>query len=130
MSLEKKIILIVDDMRTVRLKLKQICSELGIRHIYEAGDGLQALHVLEGVRADLVLSDWNMPNMTGIEMVEKIRQNPKLKDTPVIFITSESEREKILSSLVEGVSDYIVKPFLDKIVRDKICQLLNEPMNN
>ncbi len=127
MPISKKIVLIVDDMRMIRLKLKQICTDLGIKHIYEAGDGVQALQVLEGLNADLVLSDWNMPNLTGIQMVEKMRLDPKLAEVPVIFITSESERNNILKSLMEGVTDYIVKPFPDDIVKQKICAALKVP---
>jgi len=119
-----KSILIVDDMKTIRLKLKQICKELGIENVYEAVDGTQALEMLEGVSVDLILSDWNMPNMTGIEMVGKIRDNPKLSRTPIIFITSENEKGAILKSLMSGVTDYIVKPFPDAIVKQKICSVL------
>ena len=119
-----KSILIVDDMKTVRMKLKQVCKDVGIENIYEAVDGSQALQLLEGITVDLILSDWNMPNMTGIELVGKIRDNPKLNKTPIIFITSENEKGAILKSLMSGVTDYIVKPFPDAIVKQKICTLL------
>lgn len=119
-----KSVLIVDDMKTIRLKLKQICNELGITSVYEAVDGVQALEMLKGLQVDLILSDWNMPNMTGIEMVGKLRENPKMNHTPVIFITSENEKNAILKSLMSGVTDYIVKPFPDAIVKQKICGAL------
>ncbi len=119
-----KSVLIVDDMKTIRIKLKQVCKDLGIQSIYEAMDGVQALEMLKGVEVDLVLSDWNMPNMTGIELVAKIRENPKLAQVPVIFITSENEKGAILKSLMSGVTDYIVKPFPDAIVKQKICGIL------
>ncbi len=119
-----KSVLIVDDMKTIRLKLKQVCKDLGIQSVYEATDGVQALEMLQGVTVDLILSDWNMPNMTGIELVTKIRENPKLAQVPVIFITSENEKSAILKSLMSGVTDYIVKPFPDAIVKQKICAVL------
>lgn len=122
--MSSKSVLIVDDMKTIRLKLKQVCQELGIENIYEAVDGTQALELLQGLAVDLILSDWNMPNMTGIELVGKIRENPKLSRTPVIFITSENEKGAILKSLMSGVTDYIVKPFPDAIVKQKICAVL------
>ncbi len=122
-----KSVLIVDDMKTIRLKLKQVCKDIGIQAVYEAMDGVQALEMLEGVSVDLVLSDWNMPNMTGIELVAKIRENPKIAKVPVIFITSENEKGAILKSLMSGVTDYIVKPFPDAIVKQKICGILNIP---
>lgn len=122
-----KSILIVDDMKTVRMKLKQVCKDVGVENIYEAVDGQQALQLLEGLSVDLILSDWNMPNMTGIELVAKIREIPALTKTPVIFITSENEKGAILKSLMSGVTDYIVKPFPDAIVKQKICALLKIP---
>jgi two-component system, chemotaxis family, chemotaxis protein CheY len=124
MSATSKSVLIVDDMKTIRMKLKQVCKDLGIQVVYEAMDGVQALEMLQGVSVDLVLSDWNMPNMTGIELVGKIRENPKLSQVPVIFITSENEKGAILKSLMSGVTDYIVKPFPDAIVKQKICMAL------
>ena len=121
---KSKTVLIVDDMKTVRLKLKQICADLGVDAVYEATDGVEALEMLQGISVDLVLSDWNMPNMTGIDLVAKIRQDPKMTTTPVIFITSENEKGAILKSLMNGVTDYIVKPFPEAIVRQKICSIL------
>ncbi|MGE4131922.1 MAG: PleD family two-component system response regulator [Bdellovibrionales bacterium] len=119
-----KSILIVDDMKTVRLKLKKICEEIGIQQIFEASDGQQALEVLQGMKIDLVVSDWNMPNMTGLELVEKMRGSSKTIDTPVIFVTSENEKSAILKSLMNGVTDYVVKPFPDTIIKQKICTVL------
>ena len=122
--IESKSVLIVDDMKTVRVKLKRLCKELGINSVYEAGDGTQALEMLQGLKVDLILSDWNMPNMSGLEMVNKIRENPKMNDVPVIFITAENEKSAILKSLMSGVTDYIVKPFPDLTVKQKICVAL------
>jgi two-component system chemotaxis response regulator CheY len=125
MTPEQMVILIVDDMKTVRIKLKLICKELGFTHLHEAADGAQALEILNGVAVDLVLSDWNMPNMTGIEMLEKMRANPATIKTPVIFITAESDMSSVMSSLIKGVTDYIVKPFPPNTVKQKIVQILN-----
>ena len=119
-----KTVLIVDDMKTARIKLKQICTALEIQ-VFEAGDGLQAVELLKCLSVDLILSDWNMPNMDGLELLGKIRQDPKHAATPVIFITAESEKNAVLKSLMTGATDYIVKPFLDAIVREKICSTLN-----
>src|SRR6185437_12940833 len=125
-SLKDKTILIVDDMRTVRLKLKKICSEMGIVSVYEAGDGAEALQMLQGLKVDLILSDWNMPNMTGIQLVEKMREIENLHNTPVIFITSENEKTAILKSVMLGFAGYVVKPFADQIVREKIVSVLKD----
>lgn len=124
MSIEKKSVLIVDDMKTVRVKLKRLCKELGIVNVHEAMDGQQALELLDMLKVDLILSDWNMPNLSGLEMVNKIRENPKTNMVPVIFITAENEKSAILKSLMSGVTDYIVKPFPDVTVKQKICGAL------
>ncbi|NJL24606.1 MAG: response regulator [Calothrix sp. SM1_5_4] len=79
---------------------------------------------------DLILSDWNMPNMSGIEMVQELRKNPHNAKVPVIFITSENEKSSILKSLVHGVTDYIIKPFPDVTVKQKICQALHVQPNS
>lgn len=121
---DKKTILIVDDMRTIRLKLRKICTDLGVKTIFEAADGSEAYDILNNFNIDLVLSDWNMPNLTGIELVRKMRETPKLAALPVIFITSESDKSAILQSLQHGISDYVVKPFADETVREKVVAAL------
>jgi two-component system chemotaxis response regulator CheY len=117
-------VLIVDDMKMVRMKLRQICNQMGITTIHEAGNGEEALESLNANHIDLVLSDWNMPKMTGIELIEKIRINPNFSKVPVIFITSEDQKETILKSLTAGVNDFIVKPFTDATVMQKIFKCL------
>jgi two-component system chemotaxis response regulator CheY len=125
MSIRSKTVLIVDDMRMTRMKLRKICTELGIKNISEAVDGMQALEMMVNSKPDLLLSDWNMPNISGIELIKKIRDNPALSDVPVIFITAEAEKNSIIKSLQFGVSDYILKPFNDENVKAKICSALN-----
>ena len=124
-AVDSKTVLIVDDMRTIRLKLRKLCADLGIKTIFEAGDGNEAYEVLRNFNIDLVLSDWNMPNLTGIQLVRKMRETPKMADLPVIFITSETEKSAILESLQHGITDYVVKPFADDTVKEKICAVLN-----
>lgn len=122
-----KTVLIVDDMRTVRLKLRKICTDVGVKTIFEAADGAEAFDVLLNFNIDLVLSDWNMPVLTGIELVKKMRDTPKVAAVPVIFITSETEKSAILQSLQYGITDYVVKPFLDTTVSEKVVAILNTP---
>ncbi len=125
MSIQSKSVLIVDDMRMTRMKLRKICTDLGIKNISEAVDGAQALEILEQAKPDLILSDWNMPNISGIELIQKIRENPSYSTIPVIFITAEAEKNSIIKSLEFGVADYILKPFNDENVKSKICSALN-----
>lgn len=129
MSLQSKTVLIVDDMRMTRLKLRKICSDLGLVKVHEATDGNQALEQMGKEKPDLVLSDWNMPNMSGIELVQKIRENPEFEKIPVIFITAEAEKNSIIQSLQYGVTDYILKPFNDQAVKTKITSALNVSTN-
>jgi two-component system chemotaxis response regulator CheY len=119
-----KAVLIVDDMKTTRIRLRKICTALGMS-VFEAGDGLEAIQLLKQGPVDLILSDWNMPNMDGMELLGKIRKDAKHAATPVIFITAESEKNAVLKSLMTGATDYIVKPFPDGLVREKICSTLN-----
>lgn len=114
-------------MRTVRLKLRKICTDVGVKTIFEAADGAEAFDVLLNFNIDLVLSDWNMPVLTGIELVKKMRDTPKVAAVPVIFITSETEKSAILQSLQYGITDYVVKPFLDTTVSEKVVAILNTP---
>lgn len=125
MSIQSKTVLIVDDMRMTRMKLRKICTDLGIKNINEAVDGAQALEMLAQTKPDLILSDWNMPNISGIELIQKIRDNPAFSTIPVIFITAEAEKNSIIKSLQFGVADYILKPFNDENVKSKICSALN-----
>jgi two-component system chemotaxis response regulator CheY len=124
MSLQNKSVLIVDDMRMTRMKLRKICSELGIVKVSEAVDGAEALKMLNQAKPDLILSDWNMPNLSGIELIQKVRENPSLSTIPVIFITAESEKNSIINALKFGVADYVLKPFNDESVKTKICAAL------
>lgn len=126
MSIADKSVLIVDDMKMVRMKLKQICNQIGLQKLYEAGDGEQALETLKTINIDLVLSDWNMPKMTGIQLVHEIRKLPQFANLPIIFITSEDQKDNILKSLIGGVTDYIVKPFADAVVKQKIFACLKD----
>lgn len=127
LAISEKAVLIVDDMKTIRVKLKQICTQMGIATVYEAADGAQALEILKTMSVDLVLSDWNMPNMTGIELIQEVRKMEKFADLPVIFITAEDQKENILKSIMSGVTDYIVKPFPDAIVKQKIFSVFKLP---
>lgn len=126
MEISNKVVLVVDDMKLTRVKLRQICNEIGITKIYEAADGIEALKVLANVGVHLILTDWMMPRMAGIDLLRELRKMDRFAQTPVIFITAESDKNAILMSVVSGVTDYIVKPFSDDIVKQKIMTSLKE----
>jgi PleD family two-component response regulator len=119
-------VLIVDDMKLARLKLSQICKNLGFTQILEAANGEEAMTILGKIKPVLILSDYNMPVMNGLELLQRVRETPAMVKIPVIFITSESERTLILSAVTLGVAEYVVKPFTDEILQQKIKEVLSK----
>ena len=114
--------LVVDDFSTMRRIIRNQLNELGFTNVQEAEDGVDALHKLGG-HFDVVVSDWNMPNMTGIELLRKIRSDPTLKDLPVLMITAEAKREHIIEATQAGVSGYIIKPFTVATLDEKLKKI-------
>ena len=118
-------VLVVDDMSAMRKILKTLLSQLGFKNIDEAEDGKQALEKLKQNpdKYGLVITDWNMPNMTGIELVQAIRSDEKLKHLPVLMVTAEAKKENVLMAIKAGVNNYIVKPFTAETLKQKIEQI-------
>ncbi len=113
-------ILVVDDAPMIRRILKNLLKEMGFSNIEEAEDGMVALQKLRQQPFDFVITDWNMPNLTGIELVQEIRKDPNLKHLPVMMVTAEAKKENIILALKSGVNNYIVKPFTPENVKSKI----------
>ena len=119
-----KTVLVVDDSRIMRNIVKNTFEKLKIPVLFlEAGDGKQALHVLGTNQVDLVLLDWNMPNLTGIDFLRKIRSIEKYKETPIIMVTSESSKLNVVEAVKEGVTAYITKPINDKVFMEKLSKI-------
>lgn len=116
--------LVVDDARVARQIVKNILKELGFVNILEADNGVAALKVLEQEKVGLILSDWNMPTMTGIELLKKVRASAKFGSTPFIMVTAERMDNNIIEAVQEGVTGYIKKPFGAKELETKIKQAL------
>jgi two-component system chemotaxis response regulator CheY len=116
-------VLVVDDAATMRRIVRSLLRELGIKNVREAEDGVQALEDLKRMKADLVVSDWSMPNMTGIELLRAIRADETLKETPVLMVTAESKKENIMEAVQAGVNNYIVKPFNSKTLEEKLGKI-------
>lgn len=117
--------LVVDDYSTMRKIVKKILTDLGYTKIEEAEDGKPALAKVEAALAandpyGCVISDWNMPGMTGIDLLKAIRANPALKATPVILATAEGDQANVLEAAKAGVSDYVVKPFNPATLSEKM----------
>ncbi len=115
-------ILVVDDMAAMRKILKTLLAQLGYKNVDEAEDGKQALEKLRQNpdKYGLVITDWNMPNMTGIELVQAIRSDEKLKHLPVLMVTAEAKKENVLMAIKAGVNNYIVKPFTAETLKEKL----------
>ena len=111
-------ILLVDDSRTIRNIQKNVLKELGYENVSEAEDGVQALARLKEEIPDLMLVDWNMPNMDGITLIREVRKTNK--SLPIIMCTTESEKSRVLEAVKAGVNNYIVKPFTVESLGDKI----------
>ena len=113
-------VLIVDDFATMRRILKNIMKQIGFSDITEADNGKNALKAMKSDKIDLVLCDWNMPEMPGIDVLNTVRADSDLKDTPFIMVTAEAQKENILEAVKAGVSSYIVKPFTAETVEEKL----------
>lgn len=116
-------ILVVDDHESMRRIEKQILNDLGYKNVDMADDGTTALPMLEAGSYDFVISDWNMPKMEGLELLKAIRADSKLAKTPVLLVTAESKKEKIIEAAQAGVNDYVVKPFNAEILKAKIARI-------
>ena len=115
--------LVVDDFSTMRRIVRNLLKELGYTNADEAEDGAVALAKLKAEKFDFVVSDWNMPNMTGIELLKGIRAEPSLKDLPVLMITAEARKENIIEAAQNGANGYIVKPFTAATLDEKLTKI-------
>ncbi|MHB1203601.1 MAG: chemotaxis response regulator CheY [Acidithiobacillus sp.] len=113
-------ILVVDDFSTMRRIVRNLLREIGFANFDEAEDGVQALQKLRNRPFDFVVTDWNMPNMQGIDLLRAIRADPQLKHIPILMVTAEAKRENILEAAQAGVNGYIVKPFTAETLREKL----------
>lgn len=113
-------ILIVDDFSTMRKIIRNILIQLGFKNILEADDGTTALEILKKEKVDLIISDWNMPKMSGLELLKAVRSDENLKDIPFIMVTAEAQKENILEAIKYKVNQYIVKPFTPETLKEKL----------
>lgn len=113
-------VLVVDDFSTMRRIVKNILRQLGFENIVEADDGETAVRKLESERIDFVISDWNMPKMSGLELLKWVRSHDEFKDMPFLMVTAEAQKENVLEAVKAKVSNYIVKPFTAETLSEKI----------
>jgi two-component system chemotaxis response regulator CheY len=113
-------ILIVDDFSTMRRIIKNLLRDLGFNNTDEADDGNTGLPKLQSGNYDFLVTDWNMPGMTGIDLLRAVRADERLKSLPVLLVTAEAKKEQIVMAAQEGVNGYIVKPFTAQTLKEKI----------
>lgn len=114
-------VLIVDDFPTMRRITRTLMRQIGYSNMVEAEDGKQALEMLQRDQSiEFIVSDWNMPNMTGLELLHAVRADERLKKMPFLMVTAEAEQENIMAAVKAGVSNYIVKPFTAQVLKEKL----------
>ena len=116
-------ILIIDDFATMRRIIKNILKQLGYLDVDEADDGTTGLAKMKTGKFDLVVTDWNMPNMSGLDLVKAVRADADLKATPILMVTAEAMKENIVEAIKSGVNNYVVKPFTPEVMKEKIDKI-------
>jgi len=116
-------ILVVDDFATMRRIVKNILTQLGFKNIIEADDGTTALPILKSEKIGLIISDWNMPKMTGLDLLKAVRADAAMAGTPFIMVTAEAQQDNIILAVKAKVSQYIVKPFTAETLAEKLNKI-------
>ncbi len=119
-------ILVVDDFPTMRRIVRNLLKELGFSNVDEAEDGAIGLEKLKGGRYGFVVSDWNMPNMDGLAMLQAVRADPALAKLPVLMVTAEAKKENIIAAAQAGANGYVVKPFTAVTLEEKITKIFEK----
>ena len=119
-------ILVVDDFATMRKVIRNLLKQVGYNNITEAEDGVVALRILKSQKVDFIISDWNMPNMSGIEFLKAVRVDNELSGLPFLMVTAEALKENVVQAVKAGVSNYIVKPFTAEVLNEKIEKIIEK----
>ena len=127
----KQKILIVDDMNTMRKIIKGMLQKMGCDNLTEANDGIPALQMIQdahanGVPFDFIISDWNMPGMTGLDLLKHVREKEQFKALPFLMVTAEAEQANVVVAVKAGVSNYIIKPFNPETLKTKIDKIFGK----
>jgi two-component system chemotaxis response regulator CheY len=122
-------VLVVDDFATMRKIVRNILKQIGFEDISEAEDGNAALRVLKNEKIGLVVTDWNMPNMSGLELLQEIRRDSQISNLPVLMVTAEGLKENVMEAIKAGVNNYVVKPFTAEVLQEKIESIFKKLAN-
>jgi two-component system chemotaxis response regulator CheY len=115
--------LVVDDFPTMRRIVRNLLADLGYTNVVEADDGNTALPILKAGGIEFVVTDWNMPGMTGIDLLRSIRADPSIASLPVLMVTAESNKEQIVAAAQAGVNGYVIKPFTAATLKEKLDRI-------
>lgn len=118
-------ILVVDDFATMRKVVRNLLKQSGYDDIVEAEDGVMALKALKSQKIDFIVSDWNMPNMSGLELLKAVRADAELAKTPFLMVTAEALQDNVVAAVKAGVNNYIVKPFTAEVLNEKIKKIID-----
>ncbi len=124
MAYKNLVAMVVDDFSTMRRIVRKILKDLQFREIIEAENGVEALRLLKSNKVDLIVSDWNMPTMTGLELLKQVRADERLKGLPFLMVTAEAQKENIIEAIQAKVSNYIVKPFSPATFAEKLAKIV------
>jgi len=125
MIVDKKIkILVVDDFATMRKVIRNLLKQIGYDNVIEAENGQIAFKTLKSQQVDFIISDWNMPTMSGLELLKAVRADADLGKTPFLMVTAEALKENVVEAVKAGVNNYIVKPFTAEILESKIAKII------
>ena len=116
--------MVVDDFSTMRRIVRKILKDLQFHEVIEAENGVEALRLLESNKVDLIVSDWNMPTMTGLELLKRVRADERLKGLPFLMVTAEAQKENIIEAIQAKVSNYVVKPFSPAVFAEKLAKII------
>ena len=125
MDLNMKV-LVVDDFATMRRIVKNVLKQIGFTEIVEADDGSTALEVLRQTKIDLIVSDWNMPKVTGLDLLKAVRSDESLKAMPFLMVTAEAQKDNVVQAVQAGVSNYVVKPFTAEALKEKLEKVFDK----
>jgi len=117
-------VLVIDDFATMRKIERNILGQLGVKNVDEADDGVTALPKIQQNKYDVILLDWNMPQMSGLELLKAVRADPNTKSVPIIMVTAEALKDNIVAAAQAGVNDYVVKPFTAAVLEEKLKKVL------
>ena len=124
MAYKNLIVMVVDDFSTMRRIIRKILKDLEFKEVIEAENGAEAFELLKTNKVDVIVSDWNMPIMTGLELLKRVRADERLKGIPFLLVTAEAQKENIIEAIQAKVSNYVVKPFTPAALAEKLAKII------